>query len=135
MKTASKILLIVGASLSMIMAVTFIILGVVFVFMGIDPQAKADIINGLENGTVHSSFTGTTEEQAVYIQAMFFALGFVFVIWAALLVLGGTFSFISVAKKKTPLYILAIVFGIISCVFLNSVGAIFGLISNSKQSE
>ena len=135
MKTASKILLIVGASISMIMAVTFIIFGIVFVFMGIDPQAKADIINGIENGTVHPSFTGTTEEQAVYIQAMFFALGFVFVIWAALLVLGGTFSFISVAKKKTPLYILAIVFGIISCVFLNSVGAIFGLISNSKQSE
>ena len=135
MKTASKILLIVGASLSMICAVVFIILGLVFIFMGIDPQFKQDLIVGLQDGTVTTTFVGTTEEQAAYIQATFLGLAIGFLIWSATLVLGGTFSFISVAKKKTPLYILTIVFGFVSCIIINAVGAIFGLISNSIQQE
>jgi len=132
MKTASRIILLVAAIESIIAAVTFLILGLVFIYLGISTEAKAEIIRSLENGMTTTSFTGTYEEQATAIQAVFAFLGVFFLIYMFLTATNGVMSFIARTKFNKPTLIISLVLGFVSLMVVNSVGSILGLVAESQ---
>ena len=68
MKKAGKVLLIIGVIFSILCVIGFVAGGIVFsVFT--NPEYKNAIVQGLQDGTITSSFPGTVEEQAANIQA------------------------------------------------------------------
>lgn len=62
MRTASKILLLVGGIVSFVTAFTLFIVSIVFLVCSA-PEAKESIVEGINNGTITSSFPGTPVEQ------------------------------------------------------------------------
>lgn len=132
MRTASKILLLVGGIVSFVTAFTLFIVSIVFLVCSA-PEAKESIVEGINNGTITSSFPGNPVEQAEKIQALFAILGIVFIIWVFLCIANGILALIGRSKQNKPMLIINIVFGILSCVTINFVGGIFGLIANSRE--
>ena len=132
MRKASNIVLLVGAIVSYLLTALFIILSAIFFILG-SPNNEQFIIDGLNNGTIQTSFNGTVEEKAAFIQLLSTSFGIAFVIVAILALLSGFMS-LSARKKPTPTrLVLAIIFGAISGVTVPIIGAVFGFIANSKN--
>lgn len=131
MRTASRIILIVGSIISIVVALIFFIIGGVFAFAGSVPTEE--IVAQLQAGTVTSTFPGTVQEQAEAIKAMSTGLGVFFIIAAVFNVLNTIFGFVANAKKTTGLHVCNIVFGVLSLTEVTLVGGIFGLIANGQE--
>lgn len=130
MRKASDIVLLVGGIVEILATITFLALAIVFMVLA--SPASAEIIKeGLENGTITTSFTGSVDEQVALIQLAFKAVGVVFVVLTVFSLIGCVVSFLAKAKKTNPLYVLAIVFGAVST-YVPLVGGIFGLIANKR---
>ena len=130
MRKASDIVLLVGGIVEILATITFLALAIVFVVLA--SPASAEIIKeGLENGTITTSFAGSVDEQVALIQLAFKAVGVVFVVLTVFSLIGCIVSFLAKAKKTNPLYVLAIVFGAVST-YVPLVGGIFGLIANKR---
>ena len=134
MRKASKILMLVAGIVSILVAIGLFITAIVLLSCTL-PDAKEAIIEGLQNGTITTTFQGTIDQKAEYIQALFAALGVIFIIWAILAIVNSVVSFIGRGVQNKPMLIINIVFGFISCVEINLVGAILGLIANSRENQ
>ena len=130
MRKASDIVLLVGGILEILATLTFAALALVFMILS--SPASAEIIKeGLQNGTITTSFAGSVDEQVAVIQLAFKAMGVVFVVLTVFSLIGCVVSFLAKAKKTNPLYVLAIVFGAVS-IEVPLIGGIFGLIANKR---
>ena len=130
MRKASDIVLLVGGILEILATLTFMALALVFMILS--SPASAEIIKeGLQNGTITTSFAGSVDEQVAVIQLAFKAMGVVFVVLTVFSLIGCVVSFLAKAKKTNPLYVLAIIFGAVS-IEVPLVGGIFGLIANKR---
>ena len=130
MRKASDIVLLVGGILEILATLTFMALALVFMILA--SPASAEIIKeGLQNGTITTSFAGSVDEQVAVIQLAFKAMGVVFVVLTVFSLIGCVVSFLAKAKKTNPLYVLAIIFGAVS-IEVPLVGGIFGLIANKR---
>ena len=130
MRKASDIVLLVGGILEILATLTFMALALVFMILS--SPASAEIIKeGLQNGTITTSFAGSVDEQVAVIQLAFKAMGVVFVVLTVFSLIGCVVSFLAKAKKTNPLYVLAIIFGALS-IEVPLVGGIFGLIANKR---
>ena len=79
MRKASDIVLLVGGILEILATLTFMALALVFMILA--SPASAEIIKeGLQNGTITTSFAGSVDEQVAVIQLAFKAMGVVFVV-------------------------------------------------------
>ena len=125
MKKASHILLKVAGILSIVAAVGFVITGIVFFVLTIPPITDAI----REEAAAKASAQVTPDEiVAAYVATMVFT-GVMFIIWGALSVVNSIVSF-KCSKHPTKVgHILNIVFGAISCMEVNLVGGILGLIA------
>ena len=132
MKTASRILLLIGAILSCVETFVYCIMGFIFIGMGSSPEVKEDLIK--EYNTVNNPSV-TPEEYAKAIQSFFVALGVVFVIAAILCIINAIIAFVARSKGNKPLMILNIIFGFLSSCIINAVGGIFGLIAKDNNAE
>ena len=74
MRKASNIVLLVGAIVSYLLTALFIILSAIFFILG-SPNNEQFIIDGLNNGTIQTSFNGTVEEKAAFIQLLSTSFG------------------------------------------------------------
>ncbi len=132
MKKASNILLLVGGILQIVCALTFLILGIVFIAMA--SPASADLIReGLESGTIHSDIQGSTEEIIQALQIVFTALAVVFFVFTLFGVIGTIVTFSAKKKQTKGSFIAAIIFGVLSGPVVPAVGGIFGLIAGNSQ--
>ncbi len=133
MKTASRILLLIGAILSCVEIFVYCIMGFIFIGMGSSPEVKEDLIK--EYNPVNNPGGVTPEEYAKAIQSFFVALGVVFVIAAILCIINAIIAFVGRSKGNKPLMILNIIFGFLSSCIINAVGGIFGLIAKDNNTE
>ena len=133
MKTASRILLLIGAILSCVETFVYCIMGFIFIGMGSSPEVKEDLIK--EYNPVSNPSGVTPEEYAKAIQSFFVALGVVFVIAAILCIINAIIAFVARSKGNKPLMILNIIFGFLSSCIINAVGGIFGLIAKDNNTE
>lgn len=130
MRTASRILILIGAIFSIIMATTFVIVGLVFLGISAD---KASLLEGINNGSIRTSTPGTPEEQAAVLQLTFQIIAYVFLVIAFLNICNTVISFVARKVQSNALYITCLILGFISFVEINSFGSIFGLIANKKE--
>lgn len=130
MRTASRILILIGAIFSIIMATTFVIVGLVFLGIAAD---KASLLEGIKNGSITTSTPGTPEEQAAALQLTFQIIASVFLVIAFINICNTVISFVARKIQSNALYITCLILGLISFVEINSFGSIFGLIANKKE--
>ena len=130
MRTASRILILIGAIFSIIMATTFVIVGLVFLGIAAD---KASLIEGINNGSIKTSTPGTPEEQAAALQLTFQIIAYVFLVIAFINICNTVISFVARKVQSNALYITCLILGFISFVEINSFGSIFGLIANTNE--
>ena len=127
MKKVANILFLVGGIYSIVSVLSLAITGTFFlVFSG--ASFTATIIQGLNDGTINSSFTGTPEQIAASIQLMFMIMGICFVVVASLGVVNGILAIKARNTDKKELFIANIVFAFLSGVEINLVASIFALI-------
>ena len=132
MKKASNYILLAGIIYSFVVVVTLCVLAGIFLSFN-NPNGKQAIIEGIQNGTFHTSFTGSTEEQADQVIILFVALAIIFFVMAFFALINAFIAIMGKSKKTQGLYILNIVLGVISGVYVNAIGAIFGLVALSRE--
>lgn len=134
MRKASRITLLIGAIISIVLVVTFLVLGIVFGVLG-SPAAVDAVRAGIKDGSI--VVEGVTDIETaiqVYQSSMLSAAATFFVLFA-LNIANAVLSFIARVKKTKALYILSIVFGGVSGSELSLLGGIFGLVANSRGEE
>ncbi|MBQ2070662.1 MAG: hypothetical protein II467_07025 [Bacilli bacterium] len=132
MKKASNILLLIGEILEIVYAFLFLLLGVLFLVLTM-PNFTQILIEGINNGSVHSSFQGTPEEIARAIQAMFAAFSVIMFVFAAFNAIGAIITIFARRKLSSGILVTAAVFSFIGGSIVAGVGAIFALVNNENK--
>lgn len=132
MRVASRIILLIGMITSFVEAGIYLIAGTVLLIFG-SPAQNDLILQGIEDGTIHTGFNGTPEEQARFIQITLIILGVVFLVIMVLNLINAYIANRGRKQETTGWYIANIVFGLISACEVNAIGAIFGLIAEGIE--
>ena len=127
MRVASRVLLIIGAVVSIICALTFLILGGVFSAVG--SLSLADIEKGIQEGTINTGFEGTVSEQAEAVKLLFTVLGAMFLVFGIACIPNAVFAFIGMGRRGNGVYVCNIIFGVLSGTAVTILGGIFGVIA------
>ena len=134
MRKTSNILLTIGTVLSFVMAASLLITSIIF-FALTSSAFKEIIVNGLQDGSIQTDLAGTPEEIAAIIQTIYAVAGAILIVVSLFAIINGIIAIIGKKKATKGLYILNIIFGAISCVEVNLIGGIFGLIGTTKKQE
>lgn len=125
MSTARKVLMIVACILALLLLVGFAFMAIYFFVSIGDDEALQRMLDGLNRPSM------SLREGKIFVSTlgvMFIVLAFVVLINAGLAIKGKD-------SNKNRLMILNIVFGVLSGVFVNSLGGIFGLIERKKEAK
>ena len=136
MRKASKVLLLVGAILSIAMAVSAFVGMIVMFALGSD-ASKQLLIDMINNGQVKTDLQGTPEEIATLLQMTYNGIGAALTVSTVFAILNSIFAFRArgAEKPSKALSILNIVFGILSGVEVNAVGGIFALVADEIENN
>ena len=127
MKKAANILFLVGFILSIVMGVGMLIASVVCIVLGAVPAFKDALVEFAQRYAPEQAAADI--DLAIQIaQATLIACGVVYLIVAAFAVPSALFAFKARNSDNRTYFILNIVFGVLACVEVNVVGAIFALI-------
>ena len=132
MKKASNILYLIGGIYAIVSVAALLIAGVILLIFS-SSALTATIIKGIEEGTIHTSFTGSPEEIAVMIQITFLAIGITFIAVSAIYVIAGIIAFKGRNNDKKNLFVANIVFGVITENPLILLASIFALIKGDTK--
>lgn len=125
MSTARKVLMIVACILALLLLIGFAFMAIYFFVSIGDDEALQRMLDGLNRPSM------SLREGKIFVSTlgvMFIVLAFVVLINAGLAIKGKD-------SNKNRLMILNIVFGVLSGVFVNSLGGIFGLIERKKEAK
>ena len=125
MSTARKVLMIVACILALLLLIGFAFMAIYFFVSIGDDEALQRMLDGLNRPSM------SLREGKIFVSTlgvMFIVLAFVVLINAGLAIKGKD-------SNKNRLMILNIVFGVLSGVFINSLGGIFGLIERKKEAK
>ena len=131
MKKASKILLLVGGIMSLVLAGIVLILSITFTVLG-SPAVVEAIREGIEKGQITTS-AANTEAAVIIFQSTMITTAIFFYIWTVILIINGIIALISRGKTSKGLYIASIILGFASGVEVNAVGGIFGIIGTRRE--
>ena len=131
MKSASKILIIVGSILSFLGFIGLIVTAIIFFNMAA-PSNKDAIIASLKDGSMTTSYTGTYEEMATAIQALFGGLAFAFIIIGAFYLITPIVSLIASSSNSKGLHIVGLVLSILGFDMILILGNAFGLANDGN---
>ena len=130
MKKASDILLIIGFVLGIIGVIVGIVLTITLFSVAGNRDA---IIQGLENGTIHTSFVGTVEQQADAIIRLIRGVAIGGVVGVILSIIFCVISLLAERKGTVGLYIAALILSVLATNIVSIVGAILGLVSGGQD--
>ncbi len=134
LRIASNICILIGLIVSIIVAACCFISAIPFIIFG--TPACTDIIRqGVEEGIIHTGADLPVEETVAVVQGVFLGIGITEIVAAIFATLNAVFSGIAHKQTSKTNYILNIVFGILSCVVINMIGAVLGLIVLTKKRE
>lgn len=133
MRKASDIILLVGAIVSIVCAVTFLIIGIVFAMLGQLPTEE--IIQAINEGKYTTDVPGTPEQKALAVKSVLTGTGVFFLIVGVMSIVNAVLGFVARAKHSLGLYVANIVFGVLSLTEITLVGGIFGLIANGQEAN
>ncbi|MBE6136656.1 MAG: hypothetical protein E7181_05295 [Erysipelotrichaceae bacterium] len=130
MRKASDILLLIGSILGVIGAI-FGLIAVISLFVAAGNRDA--IIEGLKNGTIHTSFVGNVEQQADAIIRMLNGAAIALLVAEILDVIGLVIIMIARKKGTTMWYIVTLVLSVLVFSILPLIGSILGLVANSES--
>ncbi len=125
MKKASNIILLIGAIIGFVTAISLSICGIIFLVLG-SPTMVQIIKEGIQNGTLE-----TTESLDVAIaiwQATFISMGVFMLLFQLVMLASSIVGLIARKRESKPLYVVAIVLGAIGNEIILA-GAILGRIA------
>ena len=132
MKKAANILFLIGMILSILTAIGYLISGIICLAANNAPELKEQLIQVLENNHIpQAQMIANLIQRSLIGSAIsaFISCGFA--------IANAPISWNGRTKGNTTIYVLNIVFGILSGVIINVVGAILALIAdgNTKKRE
>ena len=131
MRKIGNVVLLIAGILAIFAAVASLAGAIAFIVFS-SPQYTSMILEGLQNGTIHSTLPGTPEQVAAQIQAMFLIFGIVLAVEVAIISGSAAVAFLAKSKQTSGLYIANIVLGVLSGSVLLIVGGILGLVGRSE---
>ena len=132
MKEASRILILIGLVFAVLGAVVTLAFAI-FSIVAASPSSTSAIIDGLKNGTIHTSFVGTVEQQAAAIQRIFVGLSTIMFISFAIEVGSSIFAFMANHRDSIGVTICALIFAILTGNIILLIGAILMLVDQSQN--
>ena len=96
------------------------------------PSNKDAIIASLKDGSMTTSYTGTYEEMATAIQALFGGLAFAFIIIGAFYLITPIVSLIASSSNSKGLHIVGLVLSILGFDMILILGNAFGLANDGN---
>ena len=123
MSIARKVLMIVGFIASIVITITLAICAVAFFIASGNEEMLNKILDGLNRSSMSVS------DGKIYV----IALALMFTFWAIIEIINALIAIKGVKSNRTGLMVLNIVFGVLSGVYVNSLGGIFGLVESKKQ--
>ena len=132
MRKASNMLMIIGFVLG-IFAAMLIIAFTVFFFIIAGPGYKDELIDQIARGSLVTNYSGTPEEQAVQVQALFLPLAIFFLFESLISIAYLTISMFTRSRRTLPLYIITIAGSALGGNILLLLGAIFGLVADHQE--
>lgn len=135
LRKISRILYLVAGILSIVSAVSNFTGGIVLIVLGVVPQVKQMLVDGLVNGTITSTLPGSVEEQAQAIQLILLIVGIILLLTVVILVTNSVLSFIGRKNDSKAVSIINIVVGVLSGTELNAAAGVLSLISKSNEPE
>jgi len=131
MKKTGNILIIIGMIFTIISFAGLLIAGIVLTVYS-SPDNKAEIMKGLLDGSITSSYDGTVSEQADAILTLFKVLGIVFFILSAGYCIAIFVDSLSLKRSSTGSYIAVIIVNVIFFNILGLIGGILGLVDDKQ---
>ena len=125
MRKTANTLILVGAILSIVLAVSFLITAIVFFAISSDAV--------IEEMLKTATYEGTEEEAKIVLKTTFITLGVVFAFVSTFGVINAIVAFVGRKKESRAAYILNIVFGLLSGVEINAAGGVVGTIYATKR--
>jgi len=132
MKEASRILILIGFVFA-VLGVVFTLGFAIFSIVVASPSSTSIIIDGLKNGTIHTSFVGTVEQQAAAIQKIFVGLSTFMFISFAIEVGSSIFAFMANHRDSMAVTICALIFAILTGNIILIIGVIMLLVNQSQN--
>ena len=137
MRKASKVLYLVAAILSIVVAVELLISGIILVVVP-NTDAFREAFNEAWARKVTPDVTITLEQAFEAAKAGMIAGGIVCFVWTGFSAINSVFAFraFNATKNGKPskaLNVINIVFGALSCVVVNVVAAIFAFVANGQE--
>ena len=123
MSIARKVLMIVGFIASIVITIVLAICAVAFFIASGNEEMLNKILDGLNRSSMSVS------DGKIYV----IALASMFTFWAIIEVINALIAIKGVKSNRTGLMVLNIIFGVLSGVYVNSLGGIFGLVESKKQ--
>ena len=123
MSAARKVLMIIAFVLSIGAVLTFALCAVAFFISINNEELLTKLLDGLNKQ--HLSLDDG--------KLLVTIAGVVFAIFAFLALINACLSIKGVKSNKIGLMVINIIFGVISGIYINSLGAIFGLVDNKKE--
>ena len=125
MRKTANTLILVGAILSIALAVSFLISAIVFFVISSDAV--------IEEILKEATYDVSEEEAKIILKTTFITLGVVFAFVSTFDVINAIIAFVSRKKESKAAYILNIVFGLLSGVEVNAAGGVVGTIYITKK--
>jgi sulfite exporter TauE/SafE len=125
MANAKRVLFLVSGILSIIGIVSYIIIGCVMFGLAGNEAFISEFAD---------SSSGVTPEEAKEIaRVLFMGLGIMFIFFGIMCIINAILCFKGRNSNSKNIMILNIVFGVLSCIELNILAAIFGIVVGSKK--
>ena len=134
MKKASQILLTVSIFYSAALALLFLGLAIAMFALG-SPACTAMIQEGIQSGSINTSYTGDIETVTAAVQVTFIAAGAVMVPFFLFSVVNSILSGIYRGKEilTVPAAVVLIIFGILSGTYLSAIGGVLGMVADRNK--
>lgn len=134
MKQAGKVLVIIGIVLGFLALLGYLIGGITLIVLG-SPASKELIIKLIEEGAIHSSFTGTTEEIAAQVQAVLVLTGGVLLVPGVFALAHAIVGILEIKTNMLGFHIANLVFSLLDGTFFGLIGSILLLVDHAGQKK
>ena len=123
MSTARKVLMIIAFVASIIVFCLFAICAACFFISSNNEEVLNKVLDGMSKSSM------TLEEGKTFVTIM----GVTFCILAFFELINACLSFKGIKSSRAGLMVINIVFGVLSGIYINSLGGIFGLVDGKKD--
>ena len=131
MRKIGNILILVGSVLAFV-SMAGLIIGSIVMFVFASPAMHTFIVEGLQNGTITSSFNGDPESVAKQIQALLLMIAIILLVITLPTIAVAVVGLAARSRETQGLYITVLVLAVLSGTLINIIGSVLGLVDPKR---